>query len=139
MAGTVSIKITDHIAQTVEEVTASIEKALEICGSTAEAYAKMLCPVDTGNLRNNISHTVENEGGEFSAYIGSPTEYAPYVELGTGQYYPGGRPTPWAYEDEKGNWHYTSGNKPQPFMKPAISDHVDQYKQIISATLAGDL
>ena len=31
-------------------------RALERCGSQAEGYAKDLVPVDTGNLRNSISH-----------------------------------------------------------------------------------
>ena len=38
-----------------------------------------LYSVDTGRLRNSISHAVDGE----AAYIGSNVEYAPYVELGT--------------------------------------------------------
>lgn len=34
---------------------------------TAEGYAKQLCPVDTGNLRNSITHTVKED--EKAAYI----------------------------------------------------------------------
>ena len=34
----------------------AIDRALEICGGKAESYAKELCPVDTGNLRNSITH-----------------------------------------------------------------------------------
>ncbi len=93
----------------------------------AEGYAKKATPVDTGNLRNSISHKVTED----AVYIGTNTEYAPYVEFGTGKYYPGGRPDSWVYQDDKGNWHRTEGSKAQPFLKPAVADHAQQYRQII--------
>lgn len=66
-----------------KEVLAALEKgkrnALTAIGATAETYAKKATPVDTGRLRNSISHTVDGE----AAYIGTNVEYAPYVELGT--------------------------------------------------------
>ena len=52
-------------------------KALEECGITAERYAKALCPVDTGNLRNSVSHKVVDH--ELACYVGASVEYAPYV------------------------------------------------------------
>lgn len=94
-----------------------------------------MCPVDTGNLRNSITHQVAE--GEDAVYIGSASEYAAYVELGTGKYYPGGRPTPWAYQDAKGNWHLTNGQRAQPYLKPAVADHVSTYKGIIEGELHG--
>ena len=53
----------------------AIERAAEIIGGMAESYAKELCPVDTGNLRNSITHTTEDEG--HTVVIGSNVEYAP--------------------------------------------------------------
>lgn len=106
-------------------------RALERCGSEAEGYAVDLAPVDTGALRNSITHAL----GDGEVYIGTNMEYAPYVELGTGKYYPGGRPTPWMYEDAKGDMHWTAGNKAQPFIKPAVADHVQTYKNIIKGEL----
>ena len=54
-----------------------------------------------------------------------------YVELGTGRYTEGGRPTPWVYQDDEGNWHWTAGNPAQPFLKPAVADHAQTYRNII--------
>ena len=66
-----------------KEILAALEKgkrnALTAIGATAETYAKKATPVDTGRLRNSISHAVDGEW----VYIGSNVEYAPYVELGT--------------------------------------------------------
>ena len=123
---------TDAIRSAFEE---GVARALEKCGLMAERHAKKLCPVDTGNLRNSITHRVELDGGNSAAYVGTNSEYAAYVELGTGQYVSGGRPTPWVYKDAKGKWHYTRGNKAQPFIKPAVSDHAQEYRDIISDTL----
>lgn len=127
------IRLTDNSKMVLEEFQTACIRALERCGSQAEGYAKDLAPVDTGNLRNSISHKVDEE--EPAVYIGSNTSYAPYVELATGIYAEGGRPTPWVYQDENGNWHWTRGNPAQPFLKPAVADHAKTYSNIIKSEL----
>ena len=123
----------DYSADVLDEFHDAVLRALERCGEQAEGYAKDLAPVDTGNLRNSISHTVDED--EPAVYIGSNTSYAPYVELATGIYAEGGRPTPWVYQDENGNWHWTAGNPAQPFLKPAVADHAQTYSNIIKDEL----
>lgn len=123
----------DYSADVLNEFHDAVLRALERCGGQAEGYAKDLAPVDTGNLRNSISHTVDED--EPAVYIGSNTSYAPYVELATGIYAEGGRPTPWVYQDDEGNWHWTAGNKAQPFLKPAVADHAQTYRNIIEDEL----
>ena len=130
-----NVQFTDNSKEVLESMQQAAVRALEKCGLTAEGYAKKLCPVDTGNLRNSITHTVDEE--EPAAYIGSNAEYAAYVELGTGKYVSGGRPTPWVYQDEKGNWHRTHGQKAQPYLKPAVSDHANTYRKIIEDEMKG--
>lgn len=104
-----SVRIEDRSEEFLRELAAKIPVALEECGLVAEGYAKRLCPVDTGNLRNGITHT-QSENAE---YIGTNVEYGPYVEMGT------------------------TRTRAQPFIKPSVADHVDQYKQIIEARLKG--
>ena len=125
------VTFNDYSPQVLAEMHDAVLRALERIGEQAEGYAKDLCPVATGQLRNSISHAVDE--GEQAAYIGSNMEYAPYVELGTGIYTEGGggRPTPWVYQDAKGNWHWTRGNPAQPFLVPAIKDHQKTYRNII--------
>lgn len=121
----------------LEELQAAALRALEKCGMTAESYAKRLAPVDTGNLRNSITHKVDES--DLSVYIGTNNEYAAYVELGTGKYAEGGggRPTPWVYQDDKGNWHHTHGQRAKPYLKPAVADHNQEYRSIIEDELKG--
>lgn len=127
------IDVVDNSALVQEAFHTACLRALERCGMEAEGYAKDLVPVDTGRLRNSISHKVDD--GEAAVYIGTNVSYAPYVELATGIYAEGGRPTPWVYQDENGNWHWTRGNPAQPFLKPAVADHAQTYRNIIEDEL----
>lgn len=54
-------------------------QALLAIGAAAEGHAKALTPVDTGRLKNSISHAADSD----AAYIGTNVEYGPYVEYGT--------------------------------------------------------
>ena len=129
------VKFIDNSGKVLDKFQDAVVRALERCGAQAEGYAKDLAPVDTGKLRNSISHKVDS--AEPAAYIGTNSEYAPYVELGTGKYAEGGdgRPTPWVYQDAKGDWHWTEGNPAQPFLKPAVSDHAKTYHNILEDEL----
>lgn len=127
----------DHSDEVLSALEAALARGLEKCGLVGEGYAKKLCPVDTGNLRNSITHTVA-DNGERAAYVGTNSEYGVYVECGTGIYYPGGRQTPWVYQDAKGDWHLTHGQRAKPFIKPAVAEHGEQYKRIIEAELKGE-
>ena len=130
-----SVEIQDNSREISAEIKAALLRGLEKAGLVAEGYAKKLCPVDTGDLRNSITHMVDEQ--EPAAIIGTDSEYGAYVELGTGIYAEGGggRPTPLVYQDAKGNRHYTRGNKAQPFLKPAAADHAIQYRKILEDEL----
>ena len=121
----------DNSKQFREAFEAACKRALERCGMQAEGYAKDLVPVDTGNLRNSITHKV----AEDVVYIGTNNEYAAYVELGTGKYAEGGRKEPWVYQDEEGRWHHTNGQRAKPYLKPAVADHKQTYRNIIEDEL----
>ena len=90
-----------------DEVLSALERAkkrgLEAIGLTAEGHAKKETPVDTGRLRNSISHTTDGE----AAYIGTNVEYAPYVELGS------------------------RGRQGKHMLQRAASEHTDEYKQLM--------
>ena len=99
----------DNSKEVSDNIKAALLRAMETCGLVAEGYAKKLAPVDTGNLRNSITHEVDD--GEPAVYIGTNVEYAPYVCLGT--------------------IHMNA----QPFLKPAVADHAKEYRKIIENEL----
>ncbi len=89
-----------------------------------ENDAKRNAPVNTGNLRNSITHKVDGTEG----VVGTNVEYAPYVEFGTGLFSSlgdGRQDVPWRYQTADGQWHTTSGQNPQPFLQPALDKNRD--------------
>ena len=104
-----SVSFTSHKKEVMDAVQQAIDRGLEICGGMAESYAKRRCPVDTGNLRNSITHQQYDDKTEV---IGTNVEYAPYVELGTVRM------------------------KARPFLRPAAENHKEEYKAILENELA---
>lgn len=104
-----------------------LAKAAEIIGGMAESFAKELCPVDTGNLRNSITHATEDEG--HTVVIGTNVTYAPYVELGHRQQV--GRYVPAIKKRLVRDWV-----NPKPYLRPAIENHIDEYKDVVQMVLS---
>lgn len=131
------VNFTDNSDLMLEALEAACLRSLERCGEQGEGYAQDLAPspgkTGTGKLRNDIAHQVVSE--EKAVYIGTNSEYGPYLEFGTGKYVSGGRQTPWHYQDAKGQWHTTTGQKAQPYLKPAVADHQQTYQNIIQDEL----
>lgn len=126
------MKFNDYSDEVLEAFDESCLIALERCGLAAEGYAKDGCAVDTGDLRNSITHKVV--ASEPAVYIGTNKKHGPYVELGTGRFSSTGGGTPkdhWVYMGDDGKFHIGKPMKPQPFLKPAVADHVGTYRNII--------
>lgn len=64
-----------EIFQAIDKAVAA---ALEEIGLRAERHAKLECPVDTGRLRNSITHQIMPS--DKTVIIGTNVEYAEYVE-----------------------------------------------------------
>lgn len=103
------VTVTDNSKLFLDALSEQVSAALEAIGLQAEGYAKMSCPVDTGRLRNSISHATQGN----SAYIGTNVEYASYVEMGT------------------------SRMSARPYLKPAATEHGEEYKEIVRTYLKG--
>lgn len=123
---TFALSVTSHRHTVESDVTKAIHRALEICGGKAETYAKKLCPVDTGNLRNSITHQREGDDTEL---IGTSVEYAPYVEIGHHQ-------TPGRYVPAIGKRLVASYVPGKPYMAPALQNHVSEYKEVFETELS---
>lgn len=128
------VKIKSNREEVLRRTKDAIMVGLEAVGLEAEGDAKFLCAVDTGLLRNSITHGVSGElinhnytddageqSGSVSAvmgttddkevYIGTNVEYAPYVEYGT------------------------SRTQAQPFLRRAFEDNKEKYGRIIAKAL----
>lgn len=99
--------IKSNVDEVMGELNNKVPMILDALGLQAEGNAvseiTSLGAVDTGRLRASISHASD----ENSAYIGTNVEYAPYVELGTRKMVA------------------------RPFLKNAVANYTDEYKQIV--------
>lgn len=129
----IDIQITDNSGEILKALEEKKKAALTGIGIQAEGFAKRSTPVDTGRLRNSITHAVRGD----DVYIGTNVEYGIWLELGTGIYASDGkgRQSPWSYQDRNGKWHRTKGMKPHHMLKKAASEHTEEYKRIIEAIM----
>jgi len=107
----IDVKVEDNSKEVLEELASKMPIILEMLGQAGENNAKFeitaLGAIDTGNLRNSISHT---DDGNY-AYIGTNVEYAPYVEMGTVKM------------------------QERPFLRNAVLNHQNEYKALFEEGL----
>ena len=115
------VVFTSHIDAFYDEFDPAVKKALEEIGIEAEGHAK---EIDTGRLRNSTTWAVGGENPNASGYsgiapkkdepcvyIGTNVHYAPYIEFGTNKM------------------------PARAFIRPAVEDFGDQYKEIVENNL----
>ena len=124
--------LTSNVKEALNGLPGKKDKALEIIGGKAESYAKKLCPVDTGRLRNSIVYVTAGSGGskgglgeparpedmsphstpdKGTVVIGTNVEYAEIIELGG------------------------SKQAPKGYLNPAMQRHIKEYRQILEEVL----
>ncbi len=156
----IKFKLTDNSKKIESILEERLPSILTAIGLKAQEYAvKNLVHFgysDTGKAKGSITKTVS--GG--TVYVGSNLEYFPYLELGTGIHATdgNGRRGYWVYVpgqkyERKGkkkiytlqeaiaianmlrkqglDAHVTNGIRPSHSIRNAISEHMDEYKQIV--------
>ena len=126
-----------NFAKVGKELFSETEKAIEAACLFVEGEAKKKAPVDTGLLRNSISHRVRSLPLQVVGEVGSATEYAAYQEFGTGIYAKdgNGRKTPWFVALPNDDRFWTHGAEPKPFLTPAVNENKSKIVRIIEKFL----
>ena len=125
-----TVDITDNSPEVRAALEQAKARALEIIGGKIESYAKGLVPVDTGALRNSLTHAVDGD----TVIAGSNLPYSAYVELGTGKDY--SPPPEWMENNApRGAGIISRSVKPRPYLRPAVENHIDEYKNDIENEL----
>lgn len=97
----------DNSKAVLDALQRAKKRGLEAIGLTAEGHAKKNTPVDTGRLRNSMSHATDDE----AAYVGTNVEYGPYVELGA------------------------QGRKGVHMLQRAATEHGEEYKRLMEESM----
>lgn len=148
------VEFTDNSEEVLRILRGATMSAAEIVGGMWESNAKGLVSIPrrlAPELRNSITHRVEDTDDGPVLSVGSNMEEAPYVELGTGRHYDpppewmenhatGGKGQAgleyWVYFDElEGKFKIGTPQEPHPFLRPAMLDNIEQYKQVIRGEL----
>lgn len=157
MRSMADVQFIDNSGEVLSAMERAKARALEIIGGKIESYAKGLTaprgPLGnpmrsdiTAQLRNSITHHVDGD----TVTVGSNLDMAAYVELGTGNKYnpsadwiqtnvqPGknsGLSKWYFYDEEKGRLRLGLPMAPTPFLRPAVEEHVDEYKHVLENEL----
>lgn len=125
-----SIKYTSHTAACEAAVDEAIARALEICGGTAERYAKENIisngSVKTGILLGSITH---EPWDKYTEAVGTDVKYSFFVELGHNQ-------EPGRYVPAIKKRLVASHVNGKPYLRPAVENHIEEYKRIIDTELS---
>lgn len=126
----------DKLNTTVrEDLEKSVNKNMK---ETVQAEAKLLCPVELGDLHDSIEVRTEVSDNEIVSTLYTNSDHAPYVEFGTGKKgedtpAPDKYPGELSYKQDK--WlavipdvgpRYIEGQAAQPFMYPALKNNEEK-------------
>lgn len=150
-------------------IGAGLEKAVGASMKMVQAEAKLMCPVNDGELRQSIKTSVELREDKVIGTAYTNKKYAPYVEFGTGpkgeDSHAGISPlvslsysqSPWwihesqvdkdvaekyhwfSIDTPEGRFYQTSGQAAQPFMYPALKNNEDRATRNISNYLIREI
>lgn len=106
MANNMNIQITliDNSSEVLAALPKALARALWSVGAAAEGHAKENAPVDTGRLRNSITHQETSD----ATVIGTNVEYAAAQELGSSR-----------------------GIRAKHYLKNAVANNTGEYKSLI--------
>jgi HK97 gp10 family phage protein len=113
------------------QAKAELKAAMTKAALLVERDAKINAPVDSGTLRNSITHKIIEDRNLYSAEVGASVDYSDFQEYGTGQRgASSGTIPPSDYE-----FGSSRGIPAHPFLAPAFFKNSTKIKQIISQAI----
>lgn len=125
----------------------NIARCVETQAKRVQAEAKLMCPVNEGELRESIRSSAEKTEYGAVGKVYTNKSYAAYVEFGTGptgqENHEGISPNVsvaysqkgWTYMGDDGEWVHTKGQAAQPYMYLALKNYEDKVTTNLKANL----
>jgi HK97 gp10 family phage protein len=129
---------TSRLDKALRQARLTQRDMIDIAGNGSKVIIneqRRLVPVDTAETKVSIGdHIVEASKTRVVDDVGPETDYATWLEYGTGEFAEGGngRRGGWFYVDENGG-HFTRGMHPRPFVRPSILENAVNITKAISA------
>lgn len=144
-AVSIDVSLVDNSKLVLEATDEQIEMALIAIGAKMESHAKAdYVPVDTGRLKNSITFALAGGPAHISTYGpdsggGDDTQSRPYS--GNAPADPGGKVrsvyvgsnVEYAEIVEEG----TSGRRGKHYLRNAVNNHIEEYKNLAERALSG--
>ena len=141
----VDVSLVDNTDLVLQATDDQIEMALIAIGAKMESHAKAdYVPVDTGRLKNSITFALAGGPAQISSYGpdsggGDDVQSKPYS--GTAPADPGGKVrsvyvgsnVEYAEIVEEG----TSGRRGKHYLRDAVNNHIEEYKNLAERALSG--
>lgn len=141
----VDVSLVDNLDLVLQATDDQIEMALIAIGAKMESHAKAdYVPVDTGRLKNSITFALAGGPAQISSYGpdsggGDDVQSKPYS--GTAPADPGGKVrsvyvgsnVEYAEIVEEG----TSGRRGKHYLRDAVNNHIEEYKNLAERALSG--
>lgn len=116
----------------------ALTKGIRQAAIKVQGDAKMLVPVDTGQLRNSIKQDVKVERDKVIGRVHTNVQHAPYVEFGTGQRGEASASPP-KYGGPLRYRQDWKGMRAQPYLYPAATQNRENVKKIVVAVMKQEL
>ena len=109
------VRMVDHTQDVLNAMHGQVAYALDQTGKAILIYVDGYVPKDTGNLANSMGQYVDGN----TLHVGTNVVYGKYVE----------------YREEL---HHEPPTKAH-YLRDSISDHIDEYRALMTAKLREDL
>lgn len=136
---TIVIKNIDRLTHRLDTIANMQLKDIMVqATSLVHAQAKLLAPVDTGNLAGSIHMTVKSHNDTLEGRVYTNVQYAPYVEFGTGVR--GNGTYPYDVQGLKLSYHESwTGMPAQPYMYPALKQNEQTIRKMFKDGVKKDI
>ena len=148
----VTIKNVDRLVARLNNISkVELQEKMAKAVAMVHGQAKLLAPVNTGNLASSIHQEVRENNDTLEGRVFTNVQYAPYVEFGTGSTGNGTYPydvkgltltyrnSSWVYTPDGETFFRTSGQVAQPFMYPALKQNEKYIQEMFKSAVKNHL
>ena len=145
MASEFSIQVkNDHRGEILRVLHERIDDALLLCGEQAERNAKLNLEhaprrIDTGLLRNSVTYALHGQPANAMAYHADDPDSSGQIQSGVyGESAPNEANTLYIGTNVEYAWYVHEGTRkmiPNRFLRDALSDHTEEYKNLIKQVM----
>lgn len=134
----------------ISQIALELYQMMDQCGVFIRDDARLRVPVDIGDLRKSIQHTIREIDGGIETVVHTNSDHAAYVEFGTGPVgaahhegiSPQAQPVyasekwrgviPFLKSETDSGIRFIAGQPAQPYLYPALKENEQQLEEFLA-------